>query len=100
MEQLHLLLEIITPLVLAAIFVINLIQSRSQAKDKLEMQTYHERVKDDLHTFNGQVRDSIGSLKNEIADLRTEVRVHAGKDEEYQKGLSRTLHRMDEKLEK
>lgn len=99
LSQVHLLMEIITPLVLGAIFVINLLQSKAQSKNKIDLVEYQEQVKEDLHKFNGKVRDSITGLKDEINELRVEVRVHAGKDEEYQRGLTRTLTRIDGKLE-
>jgi hypothetical protein len=98
-DNLKLFLEIMTPCCLAALFVINLMQSREQLKNKNELEKYQSTVKEDLHRFNGQIRDGLDKLKDTITDLRIEVKEHVAHDDEFQKGIGRTLQRMDGKLD-
>ena len=99
-ENLKLFLEIITPCCLAALFVINLLQSKNQAENRLESLKEQAIVKEDLTKYNGQVRDSIELLRKDINAIDNKIDVHIGRDEMYQAGISRTLQRIDETIKK
>lgn len=99
-ENFKQLLEIVTPCCLFALFIINLMQTRDQQKNKIDLLDQQARVKEDLWRFNGQVKKSIDGVIETVTQLRIEVKEHVARDEEYQRGITRTLGRMDNKLEK
>jgi uncharacterized protein HemX len=80
------ILDISTPLILAALFVINLLIKNDQGTNKAELLAHQNQVKDEL--------------KNEQAILNTKVEAHIARDEAFQEGLGRTLDRIDRKLDK
>jgi hypothetical protein len=97
-ENAKLFLEIMTPICLAALFVINLLQSKNQQQNKIDQLNEQLAVKEELHNYNGQVRDKLETVRKDIANIDNKLDVHIGRDEMYQAGISRTLTRMDDKL--
>ena len=93
MEQLKSLLEIATPCVLVALFIVNMLIKVDQNRNKVDLLTHQKEVQNELNIYNNAIAKTLGTLD-------TKLEVHIAKDEEYQKGISRTLTRIDDKLEK
>ena len=98
--NIHIIIDVVTPIfILASVYVglmirVSLGEIRlTQEASKAELLAHQNEVKDDLTRHNAE-------LKADGAELRQEIAVHVARDEEKFDAISRTLTRMDGKLDK
>lgn len=78
-DQVHQLLDIITPCVLSALFVISLLIRLDQAKNKASLLAHQQEVKERLDLANSDLKTCINKIETGLAThvASTEVHFHS-----------------------